>query len=250
MTNRASVHDLIRSTDADVVLNATGYTDVDGAEFEAAEAMCVNRDGVANLAHACRERGIPLVHYSSDYIFDGNTPQPIDVDDDPAPLSVYGASKLAGEAAIRDGISDHLIVRTSWLFAPHGKNFVRSILKLATARSMLSVVDDQVGRPTSCRDLANATLDLLAAEASGTFHVANDGSCSWYEFAGEIVQQANLRCAITPCSTADHPRPATRPPNSVLDLSRTNACIGHTRHWRDAVTECLLQIRTESTPHL
>ena len=224
---------------AHVVINASGYTDVDGAESDPEAAMRVNHLGPANLARACRDTDALLVHYSTDYVFPGVTSSVNRVDDKPNPCNVYGLSKLAGERAIREVGCRHLIVRTSWLFAPYGRNFVRSILAEATRRPVLKVVADQTGRPTSCRDLAEMTFDLIEAGAQGTFHVANRGRCTWYEFAREIVDRIGSPCQLSPCKTSEFPRPAKRPAFSVLDLGETIKVIGKPRHWRPALRECL-----------
>lgn len=224
---------------AHIVINASGYTDVDGAESDPEAAMRVNHLGPANLARACRDNDALLVHYSTDYVFPGVTSSVNRVDDKPNPCNVYGLSKLAGERAIREVGCRHLIVRTSWLFAPYGRNFVRSIVAEATRRPVLKVVADQTGRPTSCRDLAEMTLNLIEAGAQGTFHAANGGRCTWYEFAREIVDRVGIPCQLSPCKTSQFPRPAKRPAFSVLDLGETIKVIGKPRHWRTALRECL-----------
>ena len=237
ITDSADVRDALR--DAKLVLNAAGFTDVDGAESEPAEAMRVNQLGPLNLARTCLENDALLVHYSTDYVFNGVASSAYRVDDLPSPLSMYGLSKLAGEHAIRDVGCNHLIIRSSWLFAPHSRNFVRTILDLASHRSSLQVVADQIGRPTSSEDLAGMTLGLLDAGAKGTFHAANRGRCTWHEFAREIVALAECDCRIEPCKTGDHPRPARRPRFSVLDLSAAIRLIGKPRHWKTALHDCV-----------
>ncbi len=222
-----------------LVLNAAAYTDVDGAESEPAEAMRVNQLGPMNLARTCLENDALLVHYSTDYVFSGVASSAYRVDDVPSPMSMYGLSKLAGEHAVRDVGCNHLIIRSSWLFAPHSRNFVRTILDLASNHSSLQVVADQIGRPTSSEDLAKMTLGLLDAGAKGTFHAANRGRCTWHEFAREILALADCDCRIDPCKTSDHPRPAPRPRFSVLDLSAAIRLIGKPRHWKSALHECV-----------
>ncbi len=224
---------------AHLVINASGYTDVDGAESDPEAAMRVNHLGPMNLARACRDNDALLVHYSTDYVFRGVTSSVYRVDDELGPCNVYGSSKLAGERAIREVGCRHLIIRTSWLFAPYGRNFVRSILSEVTRRPVLKVVADQTGRPTSCRDLAEMTFDLIEAGAQGTFHAANRGRCTWYEFAREIVGRTGSRCQLSACKTSEFPRPAKRPIFSVLDLSETIKVIGKSRHWRPALRDCL-----------
>ncbi len=222
-----------------LVLNAAAYTNVDGAESEPAEAMRVNQLGPMNLARTCRDNDALLVHFSTDYVFNGVASCEYRVDEEPSPLSVYGLSKLAGEHAIRDIGCDHLIIRSSWLFAPHSRNFVRTILDLSSQRSTLQVVADQTGRPTACGDLASMTLGLVDAGAKGTFHAANRGRCTWFEFAREIVALAGHDCRVEPCKTNDQPRPAPRPRFGVLDLTETIRLVGNPRHWQAALRDCV-----------
>ena len=222
-----------------LVLNAAAYTDVDGAESEAAKAMRVNQLGPMNLARTCRDNDALLVHFSTDYVFNGVASSAYRVEEEPSPLNVYGLSKLAGEHAIRDIGCDHLIIRSSWLFAPHSRNFVRTILDLSSQRSTLQVVADQTGRPTACGDLARRTLGLVDAGAKGTFHAANHGRCTWFEFAREIVGLTDSDCRVEPCKTNDQPRPAPRPRFGVLDLTETIKLIGKPRHWKAALRDCV-----------
>lgn len=237
ITDSDAVREALRGVK--LVLNAAAYTDVDGAESQAAEAMRVNQLGPMNLARACRDNDALLVHFSTDYVFNGVASSEYRVDEEPKPLNVYGLSKLAGEHAIRDIGCDHLIVRSSWLFAPHSRNFVRTILDLSSQRSTLQVVADQTGRPTACGDLASMTLGLIDAGAKGTFHAANHGRCTWFEFAREIVAIADSNCQVEPCKTNDQPRPAPRPRFGVLDLTETIRLIGKPRHWKAALRECV-----------
>lgn len=237
ITDRAAVQEAINDSSAGVVINATGYTDVDGAETNAHAADAVNRLGVLHLAEACRDHGALLVHYSTDYVFNGEGDRPYPIDAPVSPQSVYGRTKLAGEKAIVESGADHLIIRTSWLFAPHGENFLLTILRLAHDRDDLKVVADQTGRPTAAGDLAKMTLALIDHEKRGVFHAANDGSCTWYEFASEIVKVAGLDCVVRPCKTEEFPRPAPRPRYSVLDLGQLMESIGPPRHWKEAVAE-------------
>ncbi len=237
ITESDAVRDGLRGVK--LVLNAAAYTDVDGAESQATEAMRVNQLGPMNLAQACRDNDALLVHFSTDYVFNGVASSEYRVDEEPSPLNVYGLSKLAGEHAIRDIGCDHLIIRSSWLFAPHSRNFVRTILDLSSQRSTLQVVADQTGRPTACGDLASMTLGLVDAGAKGTFHAANRGRCTWFEFAREIVALTDSNCRVEPCKTNDQPRPAPRPRFGVLDLTETIRLIGKPRHWKAALRDCV-----------
>jgi len=245
VTHPAAVSETLRRERPAIVINAAGYADVDGAETNHAEADLVNGAGPGNLARACRDLDCTLVHFCTDYVFDGRARRPYRVGDEPNPINAYGRSKLAGDRAIAESGCRHLLVRTSWLFAAHGRNFVRTIFGLAGRQSTLDVVDDQHGRPTYCPDLARMTFDLLDHGAVGTFHAANDGQCTWFDLATAIVAQARSACEVRRCRTDDTSRPArpaSRPAFSVLDLSATTDLIGRPRHWRDAVADCVAQL--------
>jgi len=207
----------------DLVINAAAYTAVDKAESERDAAFAVNRDGAAHLARACKERGVRLVHVSTDYVFDGTATRPYREDDPVAPQSVYGASKAEGERAV--GAFGGTVVRTSWLFAEGGPSFVHTILRLARERPSLRVVADQHGCPTYAGDLAQALLELAAAPA-GIYHYCNDGATTWHAFAEAIVGRA-----VTPITTADYPTPAKRPAYSVLDTTKVRALGIIPPHW-------------------
>jgi dTDP-4-dehydrorhamnose reductase len=206
------------------VVNCAAYTAVDRAEAEAAAAHAVNAAGAGNVAAACAQAGVPLVHLSTDYVFDGESRAPMREDDPPRPLSVYGRSKLAGEVAVRDLHRAHIVLRTSWVFSAHGQNFVKTMMRLAQAQSPLRVVDDQVGGPTAADDIAQAILDVVAIVSRpgfagwGTYHFSGAPPVSWCAFARAIL--ANRGVEVVPIVTADYPRPARRPMNSVLDCSR------------------------------
>jgi dTDP-4-dehydrorhamnose reductase len=248
ITDTAALRALLADAHPDVVINAAAYTDVDGAERDTTLAMAVNGDGPAILARECARNDVLLVHYSTDYIFNGRSKKPYRVDHPPHPVNRYGESKLAGELAVAASGCRHLLLRTSWLFAPHGKNFVRTILSLAEQRTSIDVVNDQCGRPTHCRDLAEMTLDLIecgAEQSHETLHVTCGGQCTWFEFASEIIAGAELDCVVNPCATCDMPRPARRPAWSVLDITDTIRLIGRPRHWRDALAECVRELRAE-----
>ena len=231
LTDAASIEREV-SGDVRAVIDCAAYTDVDGAETNEALATAINGDGVGALVARCDALSVPLVHYSTDYVFDGRGARPYPVDHPTAPLNAYGRSKLAGEQHLARSPGRHLLIRTSWLYAPWGKNFVLTIARLAKEKSELRVVDDQRGRPTSAEHLARASLALLEAEASGTFHVTDGGECSWFELAHAIVRSVAPACAVLPCTSAEFPRPAERPAYSVLDLSETEARLGPMPDWR------------------
>jgi dTDP-4-dehydrorhamnose reductase len=233
-----------------VVINCAAYTDVDGAEREPDKADALNALGVAVLAERCREVGAVLVHYGTDYVFDGAGagdngaaggagPAPYAVGRALSPVNAYGRSKAAGEAALASSGAEYLLLRTSWLYAPWGKNFVRTIARLASERPMLRVVDDQRGRPTSAEGLAETTLALLEAGARGVLHATDGGECTWCGFAQEIVRGLGLPARVEPCTTAEFPRPARRPAYSVLDLSATEALVGPMRPWDERLAGVL-----------
>jgi dTDP-4-dehydrorhamnose reductase len=233
----------------DLVINAAAYTAVDKAESEPELAFTVNRDGPAALAEACLALGAPLIHVSTDYVFDGGKPAPY-VEEDPVhPVSVYGASKAAGESAIRARLPAHVILRTAWVYAPQGQNFVRTMLRLGRERPELRVVDDQIGCPTAAAELARAVeaaaLGLLAGGGDyGTFHFCGTGATSWFGFAQAIFELAGgPRPRVVPIPTASYPTPARRPANSVLDSAKFARLYGVTaRPWRESLARCLKDI--------
>lgn len=224
------------------VINCAAYTDVDGAEQHEDDALRINADGVARLAERCFVIGATLVNYSTDYVFAGDATVPYPTDAPIAPASAYGRTKAAGEQAIVDAGCHHRNIRTSWLYAPWGNNFVRTMLRLTDERDTLSVVNDQRGRPTSATHLASVSKQLLNAAPDGTYHVADGGECTWFDFAQEIARQANHACDIQPCTTDQFPRPAPRPAYSVLDLSRTEAAVGPMPDWKNNLADVLKQI--------
>lgn len=225
------------------VINCAAYTDVDGAEAREDEALAVNGQGVAHLAAACRAAGATLIHFGTDYVFAGDASAPYPVDAEVAPRTAYGRTKAAGERALIESGVPHLYLRTSWLYAPWGKNFVRTIAQLGQTKPELKVVDDQRGRPTSAQGLAETTLALWDAGARGFFHVTDAGECSWFEFAEAIVSGTHGTAKVLPCATTEFPRPAPRPAYSVLDLSRTEAALGRSMTpWRSALARVLAQL--------
>jgi len=232
------------------VVNAAAYTAVDRAEREPEAAWRANRDGPAALADACRELGLPLLHYSTDYVFDGTLERPYREEDPVAPLNVYGASKAAGEEAVRRSWERHLILRTSWVYSPFGRNFVKAILRAAAEREALEVVADQWGRPTAAADLAEAALALarrhLEGEALpwGTYHLAGEGVTTWHGLAEAVVEAAaprlGRRVPVRPIATADYPTAARRPLRAVLDCRLARQRLGlAARPWREALGEVL-----------
>jgi dTDP-4-dehydrorhamnose reductase len=219
------------SAEADLVLHAAAWTNVDGAESEPAAAELVNVDGTRNVAAL----GAPVVYFSTDYVFDGSKREPYVESDEPRPVSVYGRTKLEGEHELRDG----WILRSSWLFGWTGTNFVRTMLRLAEERDEVSVVADQVGCPTYVGHLAEATRDLLTLP-QGTWHVAAEGECSWAEFARAIFEEAGVDCRVREITTEALGRPAPRPAYSVLRSERDGA--PRLPHWRDGLRACIARV--------
>ncbi len=225
MTDEASVKKIIHQEKPFAVINAAAYTDVDGCEDNEEYADAINGRAPGYLAAACYKTGAILVHYSTDYIFDGSR-MDYREDDAPNPLSAYGRSKLLGEQSIQKNMKNFRIIRTSWLFGGHGKNFVDTILALSRQIPQVKVVNDQIGKPTYTMDLARKTPEIISREP-GIYHITNDGICSWLEFASAFIPNA------VPCSTAEFPRKAKRPAFSVLVNSKTTPL----RHWSEAVKE-------------
>jgi dTDP-4-dehydrorhamnose reductase len=227
ITDPAGLRAFMRESRPAIVINAAAYTDVEGCEEDREQAFEVNGRAPGYIAEACHESGSLLVHYSTDYVFNGEKQVYIE-SDTPDPINVYGASKLLGEQLIRKYHDNFLIIRTSWLFGPHGRNFVDTMLTLSRQMEQVKVVNDQFGRPTYTHDLAGKTRNLLEKE-SGIYHVTNDGTCTWYEFAQAIIPNA------IPCSTDEFPRKARRPKYSVLASTRTQPM----RPWREALADYL-----------
>jgi dTDP-4-dehydrorhamnose reductase len=240
------------------VINAAAYTAVDRAETEAELAFAVNAAAPAYLARRCSRDGTPLIHISTDYVFDGRKASPYLEEDPVAPLGVYGRSKAEGESAVRDALDRHLIIRTSWLYSAHGANFVKTVMRLAAERDELRIVDDQIGSPTCAADLAAAILaiaDRLSAGETipwGTYHCCGSGVTSWYGLACHVLEALVSRGHMTssriiPISTTQYPTPARRPPYSVLDCSRIESRFGLTRPpWQSSVTKTVARLLSAS----
>lgn len=230
-----------------VVVNAAAYTKVDRAESEPALAFADNRDGPGLLAELCARSGVPLIHVSTDYVFDGTKPAPYVETDPVAPLGVYGASKEAGEQAIRARLDRHVILRTAWVYGVHGNNFLKTMLNLARQKERWGVVMDQRGNPTATADLAAAILAVAARAADGTaewgtYHFTGTGETTWHAFASEIVAAQSRFTGRTPevaaITTAEYPTPARRPANSCLDSTRFASVFGmKARPWSERTHE-------------
>ena len=229
------------------VVNCAAYTAVDRAEEEKIECMTANADGVRNLAAAAADTGAKLLHISTDYVFDGTGHRPYNESDKPAPTSHYGVSKRRGETALLSFAPEAIIIRTGWLYSPHGNNFVKTMLRLAREKGKLRVVADQIGTPTYARDLAEmiAVMVLAPQWIAGTYHYSDEGVASWYDFAQAIVDIAGLAGTVTvkPIATEDYPTAATRPYYSVLDKSKIRATYQiNIPHWRKSLERCMARL--------
>ena len=220
VTDAGAAREWAAEAHPEVVVNCAAWTDVDGAEEHEADATHLNGTGARNIAAAAAAGGAKVVYISTDYVFDGTKADGYVETDQPAPLSAYGRSKLAGEQATQAANPRHFVLRTSWLFGAHGRNFVDSMLQRAQEGEALRVVDDQVGCPTWTRHLAEAILALSAGEDYGVHHLAGAGQTSWYGFAREIFRRAGVDARLEPCATSEFPRPAPRPAYSILRSAR------------------------------
>jgi dTDP-4-dehydrorhamnose reductase len=226
----------------DILFNTVAYTNVDKAEDEEDKAAALNKNLPAVLAKLVKTRPIKLVHYSTDFVFDGKKTTPYTVDDQPNPTSAYGRTKYAGEIAIREAAPEnYAIIRTAWLYGHGKKNFVQTILGICRERGGANVVFDQIGSPTYAKDLADYSLALLELEGNGLFHIVNSGQASWCEFAGEATNYAQLECPITPVTSLDFGSKVARPAYSVLDCTSFTQITGITpRSWAQALREYLM----------
>lgn len=252
LTDPAICAAAIAATDADIVINAAAYTAVDQAESDRETAHRVNAEAPGAMARAAAARGLPFLHVSTDYVFDGSGTRPWAEDDPVAPLGVYGETKLAGERAVAEAGGAHVILRTAWVFSAHGRNFVKTMLRAGAERDELSVVDDQRGGPTAAADIADALWTVAAAfqdgkGQSGTYHFAGAPSVSWAGFAEAIFACSSLprKPAIKRIPASDYPTPAKRPANSTLDCSRIRAAYGIDQpDWRKSLSEVIRELET------
>jgi dTDP-4-dehydrorhamnose reductase len=244
LSDAGRLREAVREANPDVIVNAAAHTAVDKAESERDVAFAVNATAPGVLAEEAKKNGALLVHYSTDYVFDGTKPAPYVEEDEPNPLNVYGASKLAGERAIAASGCRHLILRTSWVYGPRGSNFYFTMLRLARERPELRVVDDQVGAPTSSLEIARATAQLLRRDALGLYHMCAAGVTTWCGFARAILARAGVATPVVAIGTEDYPMPAKRPLNSRLDCSRLHAAFGVAlAPWEEQLSEVTLAAR-------
>ncbi|MDP5365393.1 MAG: dTDP-4-dehydrorhamnose reductase [Paracoccaceae bacterium] len=249
LSDPAACAAVIAASDADVVINAAAYTAVDRAESEEDLATTINGTAPGAMAAACAARGIPFLHVSTDYVFDGSGTQPWQPDDATGPLGAYGRSKLAGEQAVRAAGGPHAIMRTSWVFSAHGANFVKTMLRLGAERETLTIVADQIGGPTAAADIAAALLTMARAfhagkGTTGTYHFSGAPDVSWADFAREIFAQADLTCAVTDIPTSAYPTPARRPGNSRMDCTGLTRDFGIERpDWRASLASVMSDLK-------
>ncbi|MEW6439706.1 MAG: dTDP-4-dehydrorhamnose reductase [bacterium] len=248
ITDRQAVEERIGGWSPDLVINAAAYTDVDASEREPALALRINAEGVENLALACRSMGVRLIHLSTDYVFDGKKASPYVESDRPHPMGAYGKSKWEGEQRARRIEPEVCIVRTAWLYGQRGRNFVRSILEQSEKTRTLRVVRDQTGSPTYTRDLAQALKVVAEKRLAGVYHVTNQGSCTWFDFARKILELAGRQDVdVVPISTEELGRSAPRPSRSVLDCTKFQRDSGLAlREWPEALRACLLSTQGAS----
>ncbi len=249
LTRPDSLAGLISAVKPDMLINASAYTAVDQAEGQRELAALINAEAVGEMGRLAAGLGIPVIHYSTDFVFSGDTDRPYREDDAAAPLGVYGETKLAGEQALADSGADHLIFRTSWVYGVRGRNFMLTMRRLSRERDELRVVDDQIGAPTWGRMLAEATAQVVGRtlyagldlpSLSGVYHMSAAGSTSWYGFAQAILKGSGLNCHLTPIPTSEYPTPARRPAYSVLDSGRLAQTFGLALpDWRVGLAQCL-----------
>lgn len=245
ITSQEKVLQFITEKNPEIVINSAAYTAVDNCESNFTDAYAVNALGPKNLAIACNKNNIPLIHISTDYVFDGNKKTPLIEEDKPEPKTVYGKTKLEGERFIQEYTKKYFILRTAWLYGIHGKNFVMTMLNLAKKNNEIKVVHDQIGSPTYSKDLSEAISELLKSDRYGIYHVTNKGEVSWYDFAKKIFELRNIEINVKPCTTEEFPRPAPRPHYSVLNNQKwINNGFTPLRNYDEALNEYLLLIKS------
>ena len=243
ISDRASIDIIAESEKVDIIVNCAAYTDVERAESEIDMAMLLNHQAVENLAGAAASRDAALIHISTDYIFSGEGNLPIREDAVPAPKGVYGSTKLAGEKALQKSACRSVIVRTSWLYSPYGRNFVKTMRSLMRSGRELKVVYDQLGCPTYAADLADALMHIIHGpriEGNTIYHYSDEGAVSWYDFAQAIRELSGYDCRVVPCLTSEYPTKARRPHYSVLDKSAIKRAYSlEIPYWRDSLARCI-----------
>lgn len=250
ITSYEAVAKFVEEHDIDTIINCAAYTAVDKAEDEPELAAKINTEAVANLAKVANKQDCLLIHVSTDYVFNGMGEEPYTEKNNPCPVSVYGKTKLAGEEAIKKSGCLHIIIRTAWLYSTFGNNFVKTILRLAGERPELTVVSDQVGSPTYAEDLARAIVTIMEDDnrgmCEGIYHFSDEGVCSWYDFACEIVRISGLPCQVKPVTTAEYPTKTRRPAYSVLDKTKIKKTFGvSVPNWQESLAACMKELMAE-----
>jgi dTDP-4-dehydrorhamnose reductase len=249
LSNPDGLLKIIESYAPSAIINTAAYTAVDKAETEKALAHIINAEAVAELASIAKNKNIPFITYSTDYVFSGNAAIPYVTDTQLAPVNYYGKTKADGEQMALAANPDSIIIRTSWVFSSHGNNFVKTMIRLMKERDSLNIVGDQQGRPTYARDLATASIQILNAlnlglPIKGIYHFANTGETTWFDFAQKIKELAGLECTLTPINSDQFPTPAKRPNYSVLDTQKIEKELNlHIPHWELALSDCILQLK-------
>lgn len=241
ITDVGQVKQVIEDYRPDAVIHCAAYTAVDAAEDNQELCRKINVDGTRNIAEVCKAMDIPMMYFSTDYIFNGQGENFWEEDDEKQPLNVYGQTKYEGELAVQELIQKYFILRISWVFGVNGNNFIKTMLRLGKERGTVGVVSDQIGSPTYTYDLAKLVVDMIQTDKYGAYHVTNDGICSWYEFACEIFRQAGLDVKVTPLTTAEYPAKAARPFNSRMSKDKLiNAGFEMLPGWQDALRRYLM----------
>jgi dTDP-4-dehydrorhamnose reductase len=249
LSNPDGLLKIIESYAPSAIINTAAYTAVDKAETEKSLAHIINAEAVAELASIAKNKNIPFITYSTDYVFSGNAAIPYVTDTQLAPVNYYGKTKADGEQMALAANPDSIIIRTSWVFSSHGYNFVKTMIRLMKERDSLNIVGDQQGRPTYARDLATASIQILNAlnlglPIKGIYHFANTGETTWFDFAQKIKELAGLECTLTSINSDQFPTPAKRPNYSVLDTQKIEKELNlHIPHWELALSDCILQLK-------
>jgi len=249
LSNPDGLLKIIESYAPSAIINTAAYTAVDKAETEKSLAHVINAEAVAELASIAKNKNIPFITYSTDYVFSGNAAIPYVTDTQLAPVNYYGKTKADGEQMALAANPDSIIIRTSWVFSSHGNNFVKTMIRLMKERDSLNIVGDQQGRPTYARDLATASIQILNAlnlglPIKGIYHFANTGETTWFDFAQKIKELAGLECTLTSINSDQFPTPAKRPNYSVLDTQKIEKELNlHIPHWELALSDCILQLK-------
>ena len=240
ITDAQSVDSVIREAAPDAVIHCAAYTAVDAAEDNVDVCRKVNAEGTANIARVCKDLNIKMMYISTDYVFDGQGERPWEPDDERNPLNVYGQTKYEGEVAVTDALDKYFIVRIAWVFGVNGKNFIKAILNKAQSVDTLTVVNDQFGSPTYTYDLARLLVDMIQTDKYGFYHATNEGICTWYDFACEIICQAGLETKVLPVSADQYPAKAKRPTNSRMSKEKlTENGFDKLPTWQDALSRYL-----------